>query len=61
MKDNLEIFKMEDNLTFFKWKTISFFFKWKRTSKPKLILGLAKFSKIFDNFFIEKVTEFEGN
>ena len=33
--------------TFFKLKKTSFYSKWKTTAKPKLILGLAKLSKIF--------------
>jgi hypothetical protein len=37
---------MEDNLNFLKLKKTSIFKKGKTTSKPKLILGLAKPSKI---------------
>ena len=44
MEDDLNYFKMEDNLNFSKWKT---------TSKPKLILGLAKLSKI--SFYLSNV------
>ena len=57
LEDDLIFFKNEDNLNIFKkWKMTSTFLKrkktsiyskWKTTPKPKLILGLAKLSKIY--------------
>ena len=48
IKDNLNFFKNERQPQYFqKWKMTSIVSKWKTTSKSKLIIGLAKLSKIF--------------
>jgi hypothetical protein len=47
---------MEEDLNFLKWKT-SIFSKWKTIVKPKLILGLAKLSKILG--YLLKLRDFE--
>jgi hypothetical protein len=61
MKDDLNFIKMEEDLNVFpnerrphffqKWKTTSIYSKCKTTPKPKLILGLAKLSKIFYDYY----------
>ena len=63
MEDNLNYIKMEDDLNFFQNGRRPHLFqnvrqpqycqnwKLKTTAKPKLILGLAKLSKIFINLY----------
>jgi hypothetical protein len=62
MEDDLDFSKMEDDLNFFKNERQPQYFqngrpffspKLKTISKPKLILGLAKLSKIFMVYIIK--------
>jgi hypothetical protein len=46
VEDDLNFIKMEDDLNFFPNGRRPQFFKIKTNAKPKLILGLAKLSKI---------------